>query len=428
MTIANSKIGVLYTAGLIAVACFPLFKVHWNSYAILFLGIIGIYNSFNSGARREQLWVNWIENKKLFWVSILFILPLVFSLGYSTNLKSGLKNIQHILPIVVFPLLFYFLLPRLNERRVNIFLCSFLVACIMHIIILHWQFYSLGLYDNFLGATFYKLPFREAVFNFRYESLHPSYISLWYCLAICITFRIIYNFGSVAIRVAGVFTIAVLLLTIVLLSSRIAFLCLVGLAIYSITLVKNRMVMVGLGAVFLILVLFSVTQISFVSSRVIDEFKQTEFGPPVGKKHNSVNIRIGIYKCAISLSKTNFLFGVGFGDVQDELDKCYEQYDTDVYLRDNYNSHSYFFHVLLGAGIFALAGLVYMFYFFLALAQKKKAYLYICFLLIIIIGMLFENTLSRNHGVLFFALFNSVFLSYYQINCNNANGGYSTLS
>ena len=78
-----------------------------------------------------------------------------------------------------------------------------------------------------------------------------------------------------------------------------------------------------LGLGFLLIFILSITKISFISSRIITEFQQTELSPPVGKKHNSINIRVGIYQCAFEIASSNFLLGVGFGDVQDELDSCY---------------------------------------------------------------------------------------------------------
>lgn len=428
MTVGNSKTEIAFIVGLVAVSAFPLLKIHWNSYSILFLAAVGLNNALSTKLGRRQLVSNWIQNKKPFLISILFFLPLVFSLGYSEDIKSGVKNIQHILPLVVFPLLFFFCLPSLKYKHLKIVLYSFVGACIVHITVLHWHFFDLGLYHSFQGATFYKLPFREAVFNLEYESLHPSYISLWYCFSICIVVKIANNYKLIALKLIGLLIILAFLATIVLLSSRIGFLCLLALAIYGLTLIKNRKIMLVFGVGLLVLLALSITKISFISSRVIDEFEQTEFKPPEGKLHNSVNIRVGIYQCALTIAKSNFWLGVGFGDVQHELDKCYSQFDTDVYKTDNYNTHSYFLHVMLGAGILALGALIYMIIYFLRLAQKHNAYLYICLLIIVVLGMLFENTLSRNHGVLLFAIFNSVFVSYFQINYKNAHSGHSTLS
>ncbi len=420
---------LLLNLALIAIASFPLFRVHWNSYTILLLGLYGLWFSLSNEKRRVVFKERLSSNVKLFIISTLFIFPVLLSLTYSQNIGAGIKNILHILPVVVFPLLFCFLLPKVRTPQLRWALYSFLAACVVQVLAMHFQFYGLGLYDNFQQATFYRLPFREAVFNFEYQTLHPSYISLWYCFAICVALKIIYDCRSMAVRILCLLSVILLLYTIVILSSRIGFLCLLGLSVYCLTLIRNRKVMMFLGLGFLLIFILSITKISFISSRIITEFQQTELSPPVGKKHNSINIRVGIYQCAFEIASSNFLLGVGFGDVQDELDSCYTQFDTDVYQSDNYNSHSYFLHILLSGGVIALVFLLYMLFFFWRTATRNGAYLYICFMLIIILGMLFENTLSRSHGVFFFAFFNSLFLSYYRINsANHAYSGHSTLS
>ncbi|MEX0313792.1 MAG: hypothetical protein AB3N18_06410, partial [Allomuricauda sp.] len=59
-------------------------------------------------------------------------------------------------------------------------------------------------------------------------------------------------------------------------------------------------------------------------------------------------------------------------------------------------------------------------FFKVALSQKDVAY--VSFLTLIFCFMFTENILSRNHGILFFALFNTIFLNYHNKYVNRIIG------
>ena len=409
------------------IVLFPLYRLHWNSYTLLLLASILLYQNLNSRESRSVLRKRMRENGRLFFKSTLVFYPFLFSLLYTENISIGSKSIQYILPLILIPFLIFFFTEALSKKQLVVLLVTFLIGCLLHSLYLNYTFFELGLYEDFQKATFYKLPFREAVMNLSFESLHPTYVSLWYCFAIIFALYQIRVQASLGRKILFGMSIFPLLGTIVLLSSRIGFLCLLVLIPYYLLTVENRKMRILFLTCFLGLTVFSIFKISFISSRVVTEFQETELKAPIGKKHNSINIRIGIYECALALIKQNFLLGVGIGDVQSKLDSCYAKYDTDVYQNDNYNSHNYFLHVFLVAGLLGLLALLYMFFFFLRIAVTGKSFLYGSFLVVILLGMFFENILSRNHGVLFFALFNTLFVQFY-LKEKNAYRGHSTLS
>jgi O-antigen ligase len=335
--------------------------------------------------------------------------------------------IERMLPIIVFPFLIFFFIDSISKRQIDKILTVFLLGCMAHSMYLNFEFLRLGLFENFQEATFYELPFREAVMNLDFEPLHPTYVSLWYCFAIAIAFSKLRDYKNQFLKTACVAAMFILLTTIVLLSSRIGLLCLATIGILYIFSVRNKKIKIVLLLLFAGVGLFSITKISLISSRMIAEFQQTELVPPVGKEHNSINIRIGIYKCAVNLIKQHVWLGVGIGDVQHELDTCYLNYQTDVYQSDNYNTHNFFLHSFLGAGFLAFLALVFMMWFFFDTGIRQKSILYISFVLIIFLGMLFENVLSRNHGIIFFGIFNTLFIQYYLLNPKYVDRGYSSL-
>ncbi|WP_378180247.1 O-antigen ligase family protein [Aquimarina sp. SS2-1] len=295
---------------------------------------------------------------------------------------------------------------------------SYLLACFLCVIYIHYNFYDLGLYLNLRDAKFYDLPFRDAILNFEYESLHPTYVSLWFAFGIILLLdglkKIELNARSVLILSLRVGLIILLVATIIILSSRVGILALFLSVMIYIYRLKNKSIKWALVVFFIGISVISITKISYISSRFIDEIKYTEFKPPVGLNHNSTNIRIGIYKCSLKIIKENVVFGVGIGDTQNELDYCFSDFDTNAYEIRTYNSHNYFFHSMLVTGIFGLLALLTMILFFIMKGLEYNCYPYICLVLIIVIGLFFENIFSRNVGIIFFTFFNTLFLEYFE--------------
>ncbi|MGS0525723.1 O-antigen ligase family protein [Zobellia nedashkovskayae] len=240
-----------------------------------------------------------------------------------------------------------------QKGKCSISVNFFFVGCLLHVIYLQYNFIQLELFNSLDQISFYNMPFREAVLLLKFEALHPTYISLWYCFAICIAFYHFKISNSIIYRVIIVLAITLFLFTIVLLSSRIAILSLGFLSIFWLIRMKKTNQKLIFSIALLGVIAFGLTKVKFISSRLIDEFKQTELAPPIGKRHNSINIRVGIYQCAADLIRKNSIWGVGIGDVQDQLNRCYSRYDTDVYQLDEYNSHGYFLHVYLVGGLIA---------------------------------------------------------------------------
>lgn len=411
------------------ICLFPLLRINYNSYTIIAFALVCVLHSFSTKENKHKIKKRFQEKRRIFFLTTAIVYVFAFTMFYSKNFEYGLRSLQHLLALLIFPILIFLFMEKFSKKELNLILAIFLTVCLIQLIYIHYNFYVLGLYRDMKEATFYNLPFREAIINLKYESLHPSYISLWYSFSIAILLKWIplkvKSLKTILIMFFVFLSIIALTGTIIMLSSRIGVLSLIlVLGIYIIKL-KTKRTKWSLFLFFSIIVVFSFKNISYLSSRFISEFKETKFEPPIGKAHNSINIRIGIYQCSMDIIKENFIFGVGIGDVQNKLNNCYDHFDTDVYLGTDYNSHNYFFNVLLVSGVIGLIVFLVMFFIFFRIALKYNDYLYLCFLISIVIGMFFENILSRNHGVLFFSIINTLFIQ--TLYNNNANRINSTL-
>jgi O-antigen ligase len=301
----------------------------------------------------------------------------------------------------------------MDFKRVRILLSIFTIACILLTLYIYSQVISNDAFIAILNndIKFWNNPFREVLYDLNYVELHPTYYSLWiYFSALFLiedTFRQKKTYKVVLKTILVIFLIS----TALLFSSRGPligfFLAFIIILLSHIRTLKKKLFFLAL--VFTVLSV-TISQMSFLKSRFIDEFTAQEFRPPVGNAHTSTNIRVGIYTCVLQIFNDNKLIGVGIGDVQEELDECYQQFHTRVYEESNYNTHSSYFNILLATGIVGLIIFLTVFIYQFKLAFSSKNKLYLAFLILVAVAMLFENILIRMHGAVFFALFNSIFV------------------
>ena len=112
----------------------------------------------------------------------------------------------------------------------------------------------------------------------------------------------------------------------------------------------------------------------------------------------------------MNLIKKNILFGVGTGDIKNELISKYDATEMLAAKSKNLNVHNQFLETFLGQG---LIGIILLFALFLIPIIYKKSfshYLLSFFLLIIGSQFFFESMLNRLLGVVFFSYFYSLLL------------------
>jgi O-antigen ligase len=112
------------------------------------------------------------------------------------------------------------------------------------------------------------------------------------------------------------------------------------------------------------------------------------------------------------------LIGVGPGDTQDELQKCY-QLDEDknwalLYRPDfQYNAHSQYLQTFIDLGIVGLLLFLATLVVAAFIAIKHYDYLFLSFVVLFSFACLTESMLELNKGIVFFSFFISLFLNRY---------------
>jgi hypothetical protein len=397
---------------LMIAACFPIYM---HSISGVLLPAVGVGTILLFIYQKRTFNRHHLTRKfQYFFVTTIFYVIQVFSLIYTTDLSFGISILIHGIYILVYPLVIIFFVGKITNTHFNLITSCFVITCFIYVVYIHYCFFNAGLYSNFKPAEFNELPFRDTLMGLKVGGRHPTFVSMWLLFSVLFLVHYLSKKKS-TLRQTVMFglMIFIFIATTILLSVKItvvAFFFSLLVLIYRI--IRNKfVVIVAFGALTTIFII-SIYTISFLRARFIDEFRIAELKPPVGLRTNSINIRVGIYQCTYETFKKNWFIGTGVGDSQYELNKCYESFDTDVYKERVYDTHNNYMDIGVSTGIIGLFSFVYMLFFHLKESIRQKNTLFIVFLVFIMICMLPENILSRNHGVVFYTIFSSLLMKF----------------
>jgi len=272
-------------------------------------------------------------------------------------------------------------------------------------------------------ANFYEVFYYARQNQISKIEIHKTYNALNFIWCILILFYLMIKLRAYwYIKVLQVLLIAVFTLCLVYLYSLVnLFLLLVIVPIFVFILIKRvkRKVFwaagVGLLAVFLLIALNNKQSAPEGSYKNYREYEDPVYLFKNLSKMLSDDTRNTINTCNLSLIKKYPLFGIGIGDVQDSLDRCYQQIKTsvnsDLDTRNQIlNSHNYYAYLWIAGGIVVLLIFLLMLLYNMHLGIRNRDILYLAFILVIALNLLTENVLGRAYGILFYSLWNGVFL------------------
>lgn len=393
----------------------------------------------------KQKWKNISYNKSLFF-SLLPFAFLLLSLFYSEDLHKGIQRLIQMLPFFVFPIIYYSQRELITEGILA--KCLMIFAFSVVLLVIYQTFYSLFFWDYvFSEPTKIELKnlnldnfknLNESLVNeiklrrFRnflsnITDTHTTYQGVWIVFTLAIISLNVFKQKSKIIKAVLVVVAIFLISWLFIISTRGPLLALIVASITSFILYKNKKIR---NRIVLILII-SMISIIFLGYKIfpgfklrIDEVFITKLELPTRGldiySFNSTNVRYGIYYCAFDIIKENLLFGVGVGDLQKELNICYEnKINAKVYLWNDYNTHNQFLFFWGSSGVFGVIFFVMSLMFFYKAALKENNLLYIFFIVSSSIVFLTENVLSRSDGVIFYSFFNSIMLFKSTLNKKN---------
>ncbi|WP_407525916.1 O-antigen ligase family protein [Lacibacter sp. MH-610] len=329
------------------------------------------------------------------------------SFFYSANVKEALNTLQLKLPLLVFPLAFadgsYGTAQKKNQL-LYLFSGSVLLYCLVLIgkaILFYWKS---GNVNDLFG--YHILPL---------QYVYPSVAALFCVFGVAIHMHLINGKKNLLCHLIAVL---VFLITLFLLSNRLGLISGILLIVYFvIRMFPGLKLQILTGSILLVLItgFILINQPLRNRFQTLFQFNKALMVPldedaSLGKSWDGLYLRIAIWNCAADVIKSNPVTGVGVGDVQDELQKSYENrkfYFASRYNR--YNAHNQFIEQWLMTGLigllFLMLAMAVPFYY----SIRKGDVLYSLFLLVFILFCCTESMLEISKGVVWYSFFNSIF-------------------
>lgn len=343
-----------------------------------------------------------INNKKIIITGFLFFLIHIISVLYSDNKGVAWFDIEVKLSLFIFPMLFLFKNKYLIDRKKKV-LFSFVIGSLVSSILM---IISAGLNYNELGSA-----------AFYYTNIclfHPSYMAMYFTFSIAIIVKYMViniiqksNKRTIFIQyVLPALSILLLITIIFLLQSKAGIITtiLMSLFLFVFSIIKVRSVL------FRIVVPILLVSLIFVyvqkSSRLKPMVTSVETIVKTGKSSDSTTgIRFEIWKTTIKEIKSNWLIGVGAGDIKSTLYNNYADNSSNSIVKNSFNIHNQYLETFLGQGIVGILLLLAMLFLGLQEAIKRKNWLLTVFVGIIAINFGPESMLNTLAGVVFFSFF-----------------------
>lgn len=373
-----------------------------------------------------------------------FYILLVISIVYSNDYFIAFKSLQASLLLLFFPAITLYFLPRIKKSTLEYFSYGFIIS----VFILLVYFYNL-LIEALEVDRIYKLSEKsfleqlkalntypyEFVLSKAYKHLevlfesHKVYLSLQFLVAIVLSVNLIVkhkvnNLKKVVLTFLILLFMVAIIYTQAITTVLTLFLLIITFPFFYFEGSLKKVVYLSL---LIILGFFSLNSGFFKTYSNKNTTSVIKLLKSISENdlEEGTDKRIYIYSCSIQLIKNNVIFGYGVGDVQNELNNCYQENDYVVAeyesVGSNINSHNYYLNLWLAGGIITLLFFLFMLFTNLQIAIKSNSFCYGFFLLIFTIGLLTENILVRMSGVFMFAILNTLFHSLNHLNDQREN-------
>ena len=350
----------------------------------------------------QQKWHR-IRSNRLLWLFSALYLVNVISFFWSDDVDYAASLLVRKLPLLVLPVVVA-ASPTLSKKHVHYILIVFVTSLFL---------VSLTVFREGLTVLLNRHDLTDLV---RLVPLHRPYLGMYCGFAIL---ALLYFTSQTKRKALMALAVALCLyfgLYIFLIFSKMVVIVLgFILLITSLLYIRKRIGWpAALGALALLLVGAGITlstnkQLVTAYHKIIafEDFDYKEYDIQLV---SSINIRYINWGCSMAILQkdNNWLTGLGLGNTQEQLQKCYKDRNPWIYEQQQ-NAHNEYFEEMLRNGIGGLLILALCFAVPLALCLHKYNYLYLSFILLFSLCCITESLLSRQAGIAFYALFNALF-------------------
>ena len=359
---------------------------------LLLVVLFGIFNGKYQILKSKTSWFKLST-------TILWLIPFI-QLILTSSLADYWPKIETKLSIILIPLIILISLDLNKEillKLLKLFLFGSILSCIICIINASFSFFISANYNSF----FYQ---ELSIFH------HPSYFSMYLNFSIGLLYiNFIKPIESFNIkRKLSLFLIIFLTLMTLLVSSKNGWATNIFLhSFFLVLFFKNKKFNIEYLS-FIVLIIISLSLIKQIPSL---KWRAKEFTKNITNSSRSSTsstiARIIAWESAFELIKKRPLLGYGEGLSKIELNKIYLKKGHTSIL--NLNAHNQFIQHQLDHGIIGTIFLLFFTIIMWFFSLIVKDYLYTLFLTIVIINFMTESILETQSGIVFFALFNTLF-------------------
>lgn len=285
---------------------------------------------------------------------------------------------------------------KLDKRQIIFILNCFIISCLLFTI---WSFIE--------AYKFYNLPTEH--FSWQHlphqlaKNFHAPYLALFLVLS---NFFVLFQ-SSKGNTLSGWqwFVLIYFSLYILILSSRTALISNTGMLLFYfyLNLASNRKLRYFWLCILAFFLIFAATY------QFYPHFQ--ERFTAVSKVGYGIIDRIITFKASIEIILKNPLFGVGVGDIQNEMSIIYDRLALSNYFY-RLNSHNQYLFTTASSGLVGLLALLAMMLYPVFISLKHRKNFFIVLYLIFSLAFMTEVVLARYWGVATFSFFYSLFTSY----------------
>ncbi|MBC8046246.1 MAG: O-antigen ligase family protein [Fimbriimonadaceae bacterium] len=341
---------------------------------------------------------------KPFLISASVYLIFIYAYYISENKAAAKIDLQIKLSLLLIPLIMGFV-KGLHRKLIGTLITLFVISCC----IMSISAVVLALNNYFLHHenTFY---YKELV---AFSGMHPAYLGMYISFSIiCITHYIITKYKTLS-NGRKIFLLCIcawFLFFLLLLTARTALIVTLLFAncAYIYWGKKYEKLKFAVITCILVNVLGFILLLSLPTTR---ERFETLFIYKNANPENSANLRDQIWHTIFNNTETFWLQGIGNGDDTDALISWYQKDGFTKGVAEKYNAHNQFLQIWIMCGIGGLLYFIIIYVYQIRFALKRMQYPYFFFLLLFILNCLTESMLETQSGVIFFTLFNALYIS-----------------
>lgn len=341
---------------------------------------------------------------KNFILPVLLYLFFLIGMFYTENLDSGWFDLQVKLSILIFPLIFSGNTGYNAKQTTGIlsgYIAGCLITCTVCCVISLQHTIESG-----INHFFYK--------DFSYF-MHPGYFSMYLNMAVALIAGFFLKKSESTIRYKWLLILILLffIFCIILLSSKSGIFSMIIILALFFSKYFFKSLKIALPAILTGLAVLIVLLFQFIPGNVnrFWDFERIIITGQISETNKeSTQARIYIWKDAVELIKEHPVLGYGTGDVKDALVKKYRKENFSFAAEEKLNAHNQFLQTFIATGAVGFLLLILTLFFSLKLFLKNNSFVGISFMIIIFLNFMIESVLETQAGVVFYALFNSLFI------------------